>query len=88
MATSQLHDPDEPVEAEVGREPDGVPHAVVGLTALYSLVLAVVVVAMLGGDSPRNHIAAVAFAALAVPVLVSKIGSKARRERDHIHASS
>jgi Fe2+ transport system protein B len=66
------------------RLPDGVPHAVVGLTALYAVMLAVFLMVVLVGG--RFAIAiAVAFAA--VPLTVFKLGHKAERERDFVHPS-
>ena len=72
---------------DLDREPDGVPHHVIGLTALFSVMLAMLVAFMvlLGGTISR--IAAVVLAILAIPVLVSTLRNKAARERDQLHPS-
>ena len=102
MATSQPmlrqpdvgHEPHNPVrddaklapDEDLDREPDGVPHAVVGLTALFSVILAMLLAFMfISGKVGR--IAAVALAAVAIPTLVATLGRKADRERDHAHPS-
>jgi hypothetical protein len=83
-----------PVERDPGasqedleRAPDGVPHAVVGLTVVFSLVAAVVLVGLFLAGDTIGKIAAVALAVLAVPTLVIQLGAKAERERDHDHPS-
>lgn len=58
------------------REPDGVPHEVVGLSALFSVLFAAVVLGMwLSGSTGR--IAAVAICMVGVPMLVSGLRSRA-----------
>lgn len=59
---------------------DGIPHAVIGLTALAAVGLAVVVLIVLSGE---RGVATIALAMLAVPVLVSALERKAERDRDH-----
>ena len=88
------HEPHNPVRddsktsahEDLDREPDGVPHSVVGMTALFSVVLALLVAFMfLAGGAVR--IAAVALVIIAVPVIVGVLRRKADRERDHVHPS-
>ena len=88
------HEPHNPVRddsktsanEDLDREPDGVPHSVVGMTALFSVVLALLVAFMfLAGGAVR--IAAIALVLIAVPVIVGVLRKKADRERDHVHPS-
>ena len=72
---------------DLDREPDGVPHRVVGLTALFSVMLAMLVAFMFLMGSMVTKIAAVIIAVMAIPVLVGKLGTKARQQRDHVHPS-
>jgi len=85
------HEPHSPVRddsklsptEDLDREPDGVPHGVVGLTALFSVMLAMLVGVMF----LTARVAAVALAVIAIPILVSMLRNKAERERDHVHPS-
>lgn len=72
---------------DLDREPDGVPHNVVGLTALFSVMLAMLVAFMFltGGRVGRG--ASVALAVIAIPILVALLRNKAARERDRAHPS-
>ncbi len=88
------HEPHNPVRddtktsahEDLDREPDGVPHQVVGMTAFFSVVLAMLVAFMfLAGGWTR--IGAVLLVVIAVPILVSSLNRKADRERDHVHPS-
>jgi Flp pilus assembly protein TadB len=88
------HEPHNPVRddsktsanEDLDREPDGVPHSVVGMTALFSVVLALLVAFMfLAGGAVR--VAAVILVVLAVPLIVSTLRKKADRERDRLHPS-
>jgi len=72
---------------DLDREPDGVPHNVVGLTALFSVMLAMLVAFMFLTGRGVTRVAAVALAVIAIPMLVSILHNKADRERDHIHPS-
>ncbi len=65
------------------REPDGVPHAVVGFTALFSVILSLLVACIF----VAKPLAAIAFVLIAVPVFVSTLAGKARRDRDVLHPS-
>lgn len=71
---------------DLDRAPDGVPHDVVGLSALFSVLFAAVVLGMwLSG--PTGRIAAVAICLVGVPMLVSNLRQRSDRERDHQHPS-
>jgi hypothetical protein len=72
---------------DLDREPDGVPHGVVGMTALFSVVLAMLVAFMFLTGNRVGQIAAVALAAIAIPTLVAMLHKKAERDRDHVHPS-
>lgn len=89
------HEPHNPVRddrklaptEDLDREPDGVPHSVVGLTALFSVMLAMLVAFMFvaGGGIVKG--AAVVLALIAIPVLVGTLRKKAQNDRDHTHPS-
>jgi hypothetical protein len=89
------HEPQSPVrvDASLGRTedldryPDGVPHQVVGLTALFSVMLAMLVVFMFLTGTMTGRISAAVLVAIAVPVLVGTLRKKADRDRDHLHPS-
>jgi hypothetical protein len=89
------HEPHNPVRddrklaptEDLDREPDGVPHQVVGLTALFSVLLALLVAVMFLSGSTTGRVAAVVLALFAIPVLVTTLRDKAERERDHVHPS-
>jgi hypothetical protein len=72
---------------DLDREPDGVPHHVIGLTALFSVMLAMLIAFMVLAGGTVSRIAAVILAVLAIPVLVSSLRNKAARERDQLHPS-
>jgi Flp pilus assembly protein TadB len=68
------------------RQPDGVPHEVVGLSALFSVLFAAVVLGMwLSG--PMGRVAAVAICMVGVPMLVSNLHRRSERERAYHHPS-
>jgi hypothetical protein len=75
---------DHRLDEDLERMPDGIPHAVVGLTAFYAVVLAVAIIATL---SNATHAIAIVLAAIAIPMIVSKLARKAERERDVAHPS-
>jgi Flp pilus assembly protein TadB len=89
------HEPHNPVRddsklaptEDLDREPDGVPHSVVGLTALFSVMLAMLVGFMFVLGSMIVKFAAVILAVMAIPVLVGSLRKKASRDRDHAHPS-
>jgi Flp pilus assembly protein TadB len=69
------------------RHLDGVPHDIVGLSALFSVLFAAVVLGMwLSG--PTGRIAAVAICMVGVPMLVSNLRSRSERLRDDDHPAS
>ena len=72
---------------DLDREPDGVPHSVVGMTAGFSVVLAMLVAFMFLTGNRVGQIAAVALAAIAIPMLVTMLRHKAERDRDRAHPS-
>jgi Flp pilus assembly protein TadB len=83
-----VRDPDKLAPTEdLDREPDGVQHDVVGLTALFSVMLAMLVAAMFLSGHIVGQIAAVALVVIAIPVLVTSLRRKAERERDRVHPS-
>ena len=62
------------------REPDGVPHDVVGLSALFSVLFAAVLLGMwLSG--PTGRIAAVAMCMVGIPMMVSGLRRRSERGR-------
>jgi hypothetical protein len=72
---------------DLDRQPDGVPHSVVGLTALFSVMLAMLVAFMFLTGSTVARIGAVVLAGIAIPMLVTMLRSKATHDRDHAHPS-
>jgi hypothetical protein len=73
---SELHeDPD--------RLPDGIPHAVIALTAGYAVLIAIALVIAFAGDHPVLG----ALAAVITPTIVWKLVQKSERERDVVHPS-
>lgn len=72
---------------DLDRQPDGVPHSVVGLTAFFSVLLAMLVGFMFAAGGTAGRVAAVVLALLAIPVIVSSLRRRADRERDQLHPS-
>ena len=89
------HEPHNPVRddrklaptEDLDREPDGVPHNVVGLTALFSVMLAMLVAFMFIAGQGAVKVAAVVLALVAIPVLVGMLRKKSDVERNHLHPS-
>lgn len=89
------HEPHNPVRddsklapsEDLDREPDGVPHDVVGLTAVFSVMLAMLVAFMFISGGGVAKFAAVALAVMATFVIVGTLRRRADRERDHAHPS-
>lgn len=89
------HEPHNPVRddsklaptEDLDRQPDGVPHKVVGLTALFSALLAILVGFIFISGGTITKVAAILLGLTAIPVLVGTLGRKADRERDHKHPS-
>lgn len=81
--------PDEVVtpHEDVERQPDGVPHLVIGLTALFSVIFAAVLIGVFRSGAVLGSIGAVAIALIAIPVLVFRLDAAADRDRDRDHPS-
>ncbi len=94
-STEQWEVPQSPVrddsalgpDEDLDRAPDGVPHDVVGYTALFSVFLAMLLAFMILTHKVVVQIAAIAIAVVAIPVLVSTLRKRADRERDRLHPS-
>ena len=72
---------------DVARQPDGVPHSVVGATAAFSVILAVLVGAMFVLGQGMFRFGGILLVVLSIPFIVSGLGHKAERDRDHVHPS-
>lgn len=72
---------------DLDRELDGAPHSVIGLTALFSVMLAMLVAFLFLSGKVVDMVAAVLLVLFAVPVLVTSLRKKAERDRDHLHPS-
>lgn len=66
---------------DLDREPDGVPHDVVGLSALFSFLLAALVLGMWLTGSTMGRVSAIALLVFGVPMLVSGLRERSERER-------
>lgn len=71
---------------DVARDPDGVPHDVVGLSALFSILLAALVLGMWLTGSTTGRVSAIALLVFGVPMLVSGLRERAERERERRHS--
>src|SRR5689334_4244272 len=72
---------------DLDREPDGMPHHVIGLTALFSVMLAMLIAFMIIAGGAVSRVAAITLAVLAVPVLVQSLRKRSEHQRDHLHPS-
>jgi hypothetical protein len=72
---------------DLDRDLDGIPHDVVGLTAFFSVLLAMVLTFMFLAGHTVGRVAAVIIALAAIPVLVTTLRKRAERHRDHLHPS-
>jgi hypothetical protein len=72
---------------DLDREPDGVPHAVIGYTAGFSVMLALLVLLMFVEGNTTTRVMSVILVFLAVPTVVSSLRKRAERDRDHVHPS-
>ena len=89
------HEPHNPVRddsklaptEDLDRMPDGMPHEVIGMTVLFSVMLALLVGFMFLLGSGVSRVMAIALVAIAIPTLVGVLRKKADRERDHLHPS-
>ncbi len=73
--------------ADVRREADGVPHDVVGLTALFSVMFAALAVVVFASGGTFVRAVAVLLTVLGLPLFVSWLATRSERERDHTHPS-
>ena len=73
---------------DLKREPDGIPHAVIGFTALFCVMFAMLLVAILLTGTTSGSVGAVVLGLVAVPVVASGLQRKAMRDRDHEHPST
>lgn len=72
---------------DIERQPDGIPHLVIGLTALFSVLFAIALIGILISGPTLGSITAAILAIAAIPVVVFALGAKAERDRDHVHPS-
>lgn len=72
---------------DIDREPDGVPHSVVGATAAFSVMLAVLLVSVWFVSSWTSRAFVILLLVVAVPVVVTSLTHKADRDRDRVHPS-
>jgi hypothetical protein len=72
---------------DIDREPDGVPHAVIGATAGFSVVLAILLASVWFISSWTMRLGVLVLVGLALPVIVTTLKHKADRDRDHVHPS-
>jgi Flp pilus assembly protein TadB len=72
---------------DLDRDLDGVPHQVVGLTALFSVLLAMLLAFMALAGGTLSRVGAVIIAIAAVPVLVTTLRRRADRQRERLHPS-
>lgn len=89
------HEPHNPVrddsklapDEDLDREPDGVPHNVVGMTAGFSVMLAALVAFMFIAGGTVAKVSAVLLVLVAIPVMIGGLNKKADRDRDRLHPS-
>lgn len=72
---------------DIERQPDGVPHLVIGLTALFSVAIAAALISVFHAGAALGTGVAVVVALIAIPLLVFRLDAKADRDRDHEHPS-
>jgi hypothetical protein len=72
---------------DLERQPDGVPHLVIGLTALFSVAIAALMIGVFHAGATLGSGAAVLIAFVGIPLLVFRLGAKAERDRDRDHPS-
>jgi hypothetical protein len=72
---------------DLDRMPDGVPHAVIGYTALFVVLFVASLSALWVISSTGGRILAGIIALLVVPFVVVTLRNKATRERDRVHPS-
>jgi Flp pilus assembly protein TadB len=72
---------------DVQRLPDGVPHMVIGLTALFSVALAAILIGLCFAGPSLGLIGAAVLIIVSLPSLVFWLNAKAENGRDHDHPS-
>ena len=72
---------------DLDREPDGVPHGIVGMTAFFAILLAILLMVLFVTGATVGHVAAAILLLLAVPVVVTGLKRKSDRDRDPVHPS-
>jgi hypothetical protein len=72
---------------DLDRQPDGIPHAVVGATAGFAVVLALLVASVWIVGSWTMRVGMAIIVCAAVPVITTSLKHKADRDRDHDHPS-
>jgi hypothetical protein len=72
---------------DVQREPDGVPHAVVGFTAMYCVVIAILTAAMFTAGTASGSIGVGMLVFLITLAIGAGLTRRARLGRDHAHPS-
>lgn len=72
---------------DLDRQPDGVPHNVVGLTALFSVMLAMLVAFMFLTGGTTGKVLAVLLVLIAIPTMVGLLRKKAQHDRDDVNPS-
>ena len=72
---------------DLDREPDGVPHSIVGATAGFAVMLAILVASVWFVSSWPMRVAVLILVFLATPVIITSLTHKSDRERDHVHPS-
>jgi hypothetical protein len=72
---------------DLKREPDGVPHTIIGMTVLLSGGLAIAIGGIFMMGTAGARIWAVVLGVVAVAVMTAALTRIARRDRDHDHPS-
>ncbi len=72
---------------DLDRQPDGVPHSVVGLTALFAVMLAGLVAIIFATGSGMSRFGGLVIVLIAVPVLIGSLRNRSERDRSHAHPS-
>jgi hypothetical protein len=72
---------------DLDREPDGVPHAVVGATAGFAVILSILLASVWFISSWPMRVGVLIIVVAATPVIITSLKHKADRDRDHTHPS-
>lgn len=84
------HEPHNPVRddsllapnEDLDREPDGMPHSVIGMTAGFAVMFAALIAFMMLVGSGWTRVLGIALCFLAIPVVVGSLRKKAATARD------